>query len=359
MNGYKIAVTWMLVALLAALNVLVVIADDPDAATLTPTPTETETPSDPLPASATDLSGSETSLAPVVAEPTPTPATAYIAVLVGEAVVPVGGRGSTEVFVSLVDLQRGVQQFALRLTFDPDVIRIAEDGAPLIATRPSVQVAEVDNQAGQLVIVYEGQEDSPLQSTGDWQRVATITWTAQREGKSVVGIDRTSQFVTADGEVLTPDAAYDGVVFARIPGTFRGAVHLQGRTDHGGAVVSASLSSARVDRTTTDKQGQFTIETSHGEGFYTLRVAMPGYVSAESEHPIKITVGTVLDVGEIVLLGGDVNGDDQVDVRDLSFVAWHLEDDDPQADINGDGDVDILDLSLLASNFGQVGPSSW
>ena len=322
MSKSKIAIAWLLVALLAAWNSRTALADDPDA-------------------------------------PTPTPATAYIAVLVSEAVIPVGAQGSSEVFVSLVDIERGVQQFALRLTYDPAVVRVAGDGAPLIVTLPSVQVAEVDNTAGQLVMVYDAQGGAPLQSTNDWQRIATIKWDAQQEGKSVIGIDRASEFVTTDGEVLTPDAAYDGVVFARMPGTVRGRVHLQGRTDHSGVSLSAGLSAAGVDHASTETSGAFAIQTSHGEGFYTVRITMPGYVSAESERPIKLTTGAIVDVGEIVLLGGDVNGDDSIDVRDLSFVAWHLDDDDPQADINGDGDVDILDLSLLATNFGEVGPSSW
>ena len=81
--------------------------------------------------------------------------------------------------------------------------------------------------------------------------------------------------------------------------------------------------------------------------------------NSEAFEEVELTPRYMVDVGEIVLLGGDVNGDDCIDVRDLSLVAWHLDDDDPQADINGDGDVDILDLSLLATNFGQVGPSSW
>ena len=109
----------------------------------------------------------------------------------------------------------------------------------------------------------------------------------------------------------------------------------------------------------TEADGQFAITTSHGEGFYTLFVAMPGYLSAEIDRPVKLTMDSIVDVGQVTLLGGDVNGDNRIDGRDLSYVAWHFDEDDPQADVNGDGEIDILDLSLVAGNFGQVGPSNW
>ena len=67
----------------------------------------------------------------------------------------------------------------------------------------------------------------------------------------------------------------------------------------------------------------------------------------------------VIDIGTVTLLGGDVNGDDRVDIRDLSYVAWHFDEYDEKADINQDGQVDILDLTLTAGNFGQVGPTVW
>jgi hypothetical protein len=149
------------------------------------------------------------------------------------------------------------------------------------------------------------------------------------------------------------------VVFARAPGTIQGRVLLQGRTDHRGATVHSALSDARTDQETSAADGRFAIDTSHGEGFYTITASMPGYLSVESEHPVRMTVDSVVDLGEVTLVGGDVNGDDQIDVRDLTYVAWHFDEAHSQADVNGDGKVDILDLTLTAGNFGQVGPIAW
>jgi hypothetical protein len=114
-----------------------------------------------------------------------------------------------------------------------------------------------------------------------------------------------------------------------------------------------------MDTVRVSSDGSFSIASSHGEGFYTLTAFAPGYLSAESDRPAKLTVGSVIGLKEITLYGGDANGDDRIDVRDLSYVAWHLNTDDARADINGDGQVDILDLSLVAGNFGRAGPTAW
>jgi hypothetical protein len=55
----------------------------------------------------------------------------------------------------------------------------------------------------------------------------------------------------------------------------------------------------------------------------------------------------------VALLGGEVNGDGEIDILDLAFVGAHFGDSNAQADINGDGTVDILDIVLVAINFGQ------
>jgi PKD repeat protein len=59
---------------------------------------------------------------------------------------------------------------------------------------------------------------------------------------------------------------------------------------------------------------------------------------------------------------GDLNGDGQIDIRDISIVArafgetperprWN-----PQADINKDGKIDIRDIAIVAKNFGKHYP---
>lgn len=326
----------------------------PASGRATVTPTATPTP--------TAVGASPTST------PTP-PGTAHMAVLIGESVIPVGGTGSSEVFLSLRGVEPGVQGLELHLSFDPAIARALDaDSDPANGTQiaaasffgsSQVQVANrVDNDAGTILLALAQQGGDPVHDTGTWKRVATITWLARQEGKSVIVVDPATRFAAADGRLIALDAAYNGVVFARPPGVIVGVVKLQGRADHRGVSVSSSLA-AMADQASTGADGQFRIVTSHGEGFYSLTAAMPGYLSAESAKPVKVTVGSVVDVGEVTLYGGDATGDDVVDIRDLAYVAYHFEQYDANADVNGDGTVDILDLSLTAGNFGQRGPSAW
>jgi hypothetical protein len=60
--------------------------------------------------------------------------------------------------------------------------------------------------------------------------------------------------------------------------------------------------------------------------------------------------------GTVTLPGGDVTGDDIINIFDLALVASRFGSNDPAADVNGDGVVNIFDLTLVASNFGRVGP---
>jgi large repetitive protein len=75
---------------------------------------------------------------------------------------------------------------------------------------------------------------------------------------------------------------------------------------------------------------------------------------------ITIIAG-VNNVTTDMLLEGDANGDNQVNIADFSILAAAFntsEGDsgyDARADFNDDNAVNIADFSLMASNFGLVG----
>lgn len=50
---------------------------------------------------------------------------------------------------------------------------------------------------------------------------------------------------------------------------------------------------------------------------------------------------------------GDLNGDNEIDIFDLSVLLSAWEETDQNSDLNDDGIVDILDLSILLSNWGE------
>lgn len=55
---------------------------------------------------------------------------------------------------------------------------------------------------------------------------------------------------------------------------------------------------------------------------------------------------------------GDVNGDNQVDLFDLTQVAARFGSNDPTTDLNADGQVNILDLVIIANNYGNRVPAN-
>ena len=129
-----------------------------------------------------------------------------------------------------------------------------------------------------------------------------------------------------------------------------GNITLQGRTDHRGIVLE--IEHGPYLATGTD--GRFAFGAS---GEVTVRFSYPGYLDAQTT--VKATQNQAVHLGETCLFGGDVNGDNRIDILDISFVGYRFGSTDASADLTGDGNVDILDLSLVGANFGKVGPIPW
>ncbi|MCS7259342.1 MAG: dockerin type I domain-containing protein [Anaerolineae bacterium] len=88
-----------------------------------------------------------------------------------------------------------------------------------------------------------------------------------------------------------------------------------------------------------------------------VTVSRPGYLSARATNVLPGT-----DLGLVTLLAGDVTGDNNINIFDLTVVAGSLG--APvgtstaleMMDFNADGVVTIADLALLAKNYGLSGP---
>ena len=118
-------------------------------------------------------------------------------------------------------------------------------------------------------------------------------------------------------------------------------------------------------------------------GTYTVRASYPGYLQAQKSN-VFASAGQAL-IGTTRLHGGDVNGDNAVNILDIVSIIGRLgttglpvrssaaacvapwegsqtsvpPPPDSPFDINDDGAVDISDLSITAGNFGRVGPTNW
>lgn len=93
------------------------------------------------------------------------------------------------------------------------------------------------------------------------------------------------------------------------------------------------------------------------DGLLTVTVQMYGHLDAQTT--VKVLPGESVDLGATILYGGEVTGDNLIDIADLAYLSARFHSDDLSADINGDDQVDILDLAMAAANFLMSGPTPW
>lgn len=94
-------------------------------------------------------------------------------------------------------------------------------------------------------------------------------------------------------------------------------------------------------------------------GNYTLEARAGGFLSAWTAFTLE--AGQDLILPPAVLLAGDTNGDNIVDLTDAVMLAanFNAPPPVPEADLNRDGWIDIRDLAILGSAFGLAGPLAW
>jgi minor extracellular serine protease Vpr len=93
-------------------------------------------------------------------------------------------------------------------------------------------------------------------------------------------------------------------------------------------------------------------------GTYTVIASAEGYLEAQGA-PI-ITSGATTTMQTVILLAGDIDGNNTIDQFDAMTIGMNYNLAAPTAaDLNNDGTINILDLELLASNYGQSGALAW
>jgi hypothetical protein len=105
--------------------------------------------------------------------------------------------------------------------------------------------------------------------------------------------------------------------------------------------------------------------TGSGEAFeMTFRLLNPGtttvnFTSHEMASTVNLIWNVAVDASMFITLGGDVDGNRQVDIFDIVLMAggYGTSEGQPKfnanCDIDGDGDIDIFDIVKAAVNYGK------
>ena len=189
--------------------------------------------------------------------------------------------------------------------------------------------------------------------------------TEQKDSASVEqgGQLRLSLYWGAQGKDYTTDFVNGGVksVYWVEQGDEEAAVTRWNRDSFGGMTPDALV---------TDENGVITIDTTGlAPGTYYLAVAgefvegsgqagSDGYVSRGSEAGPAYFKLTVLEAEQPEAVYGDVNCDEEIDIRDANLVVSHFygnaeftEEQAAAADVNGDGEIDVRDANLIVSYY--------
>jgi hypothetical protein len=166
-----------------------------------------------------------------------------------------------------------------------------------------------------------------------------------------------SEAETAPVEAVEVEPAAELIEPAATQGMVSGQI-----TDAQGRFAGVELVLTRADgerlTLTALDQGTFVFDEL-APGDYSLEAFAPGTLSRHVEF--TLAAGQALELPPAMLLAGDLNQDNRVDLSDVMLVAANYN--RPavvvEADINGDTWIDISDLALIGSQMGLIGPLPW
>lgn len=130
------------------------------------------------------------------------------------------------------------------------------------------------------------------------------------------------------------------------------------RADYSGIVVTLTLPNGSVIQTITDGAGNFMFANLM-PGTYRLDAGASGYLS--SQTTFTLAQGQNVVIPSAMLVGGDTNLDNKIDLTDAALIAANFDTASvvAGADLNHDGIVDIRDLTTIGAYFGLSGPTQW
>jgi len=253
------------------------------------------------------------------------------------------------------------------LTFDPaklKVVSTTDSGAGYFKGSQECSTT-YNNTSGTLTFhCSRGGTDTAVSGSG--VKLLTITFQAQEitgtSTTATIDLDASKVRLGALGGVnIYVDSVTDDSLTILGTTTVSGVVDLQGRDNDSGAVVDPLAGVTYgydPSPVTTGPWGTYSF-SNMTDDTYTFKIEMARYLDASA---VVVVSGDTMTLNKAILLGGDVDDDDDIAITDLSSIGGKFGETvnpatTPQ-DINYDGLVDILDLVLAAGNYGLTS-SPW
>ncbi|MBX3053577.1 MAG: hypothetical protein KF753_19020 [Caldilineaceae bacterium] len=206
--------------------------------------------------------------------------------------------------------------------------------------------------------------------------LATITFLAKigGTGSQTVSLNATTKpllFSDKNGNPATPTPGADLVLTVIPSPDVYVNVSLQGRNSNwDGTYLKLSPltnESGNVLYDNQDNSGRLEIDpvpansNPPSDKTYNVRLDAPKYLAAIRTVLVRPGTDDSIDLTSVELRGGDINGDDKINIQDLVMIGvrfgkvstdldWATVGD--LANINGDSTVNIQDLAIAAGNFG-------
>jgi hypothetical protein len=254
--------------------------------------------------------------------------------------------------VEVVDIEN-LYGTEFQIEYDPVVVEVvdADPGTDGVQVAPGDVFAGgnafvVENSADSGVITFIASRRLPDPAFNGTGSLVEITWRGNTRGESPV--DLTSVKLSDPEGIELNATPLDGTIRVGTGVIIRGKVELEGNGNTGKITVSAGDQQVKPEA-----DGSFEVEFV-GDS-YELLIAAPGYLSARLQGDV-VASSTTVEVGVVKLPGGDVTGDEEIDIFDLAYIGSRYGSDDESGDVNGDGVIDIFDLAMSASNYGKQGP---
>jgi|GEM_PF-1594957 len=254
-----------------------------------------------------------------------------------------------------------MQGFSFKLDYDPDIVSVVDadpDTEDIIEIRAGDEFSGSDffvarNEAKDGVVEFAGTFQGMKNFSGDTV-LAEIDWKPVSTGQADLILSEV-KLSDPNAVAIERELINGSVEVTSCAGTaVLGQVHLQGRQNYGGVVVS----DGQTYQTQTKADGSFSMASTD-----YITVNSPGYLSAQADiqrQLSQVSDSGPINLGSITLLAGDINDDDVIDILDISYLGGRYNSTDSLADLNADGLVDIFDLAVAAGNYGQQGPlTNW